>query len=124
MPIPASLHPCFPTMSNLRLAFTAALAAALTLAATASYAADRKVLVRNKTTFTIKAFQASNTGEKSWQENILGNGVLEPGDEVSVNVDDGTGACHFDFLATFEDNTTAQKNDVNVCEVGQFDFTE
>jgi len=111
-------------MSSLRFAITAALAAALTVAAGASSAADRKVLVRNKTTFTIKTFQASNTGEKSWQENILGDKVLEPGDEISVNVDDGTGACHFDFLATFEDNDTAQKNDVNVCEVGQFDFTE
>ena len=111
-------------MSSLRFAFTAALAAALTLATSASFAADRKVLVRNKTTFTIKAFQASNTGEKSWQENILGEDVLEPGNEVTVNVDDGSGACHFDFLATFEDNTTAQKNDVNVCEIGQFDFTE
>jgi len=111
-------------MSSLRFAFTAALAASLALAASASSAADRKVLVRNKTTFTIKAFQASNTGEKSWQENILGAGALEPGDELTVNVDDGTGACHFDFLATFEDDTNAQKNDVNVCEVGQFDFTE
>ena len=111
-------------MTSLRLAFTAALAAALTLSATASYAADRRVLVRNKTSFTMKAFQASNTGEKSWQENILAAGVLEPGEEITVNIDDGTGACHFDFLATFEDNTTAQKNDVDVCKLETFDFTE
>jgi hypothetical protein len=111
-------------MSRYRLSLAAALAATLTLAIGAAQAADRKVLVTNKTTFTIVAFQASSTGVDNWQENIFGGKVLEPGSEVTINIDDGSGACHFDFLATFEDKTTAEKHDVNVCEVGQFDFTE
>lgn len=108
----------------IRFKTAAAVFAATLLLASPVLAANRHVLVRNKTSYTITAFQASNTGTDSWEENILGNDPLEPGQQVDVNIDDGTGACHFDFLATFEDNTTAQKNDVNVCKIGQFDFTD
>lgn len=110
-------------MSPSRLALSsAAIVLSLALVGPAA-AADRQVLVTNKTSYTIKSFQASNVGASDWEEDILGENVLEPGQQVNVNIDDGTGACHFDFLATFEDADTAEKRDVDVCQISSFDFT-
>ena len=110
--------------SVMRFLSTTALACSLLAASVSAQAADRHVTVTNKTTYTISSFQASNIGTSDWEEDILGDDTLDPGQRVAVDLDDSTGACHFDFLATFEDNTTAQKHDVNVCEISEFDFTE
>ena len=69
-------------------------------------------------------FYASNTGTNAWEEDILGVDVLESGEDVVVTVDDGTGACMFDFKATFSDGAEATKGGVNVCEITDFDFTD
>ena len=90
--------------------------------AMAASAYDRRVLIVNKTSTTINEFYASSVGVNSWQEDIFGNGVLEPGNSVRVNVDDGTGYCKYDFRAVFEDGTESVRRRVNVCEVGTFTF--
>ncbi len=85
---------------------------------------DRRVVVINNTSTAIQEFYASNTGENDWQEDILGEDMLQPGAEMTVNIDDGSGYCKYDFRAVFEDATEATKAGVNVCEVGQFSFEE
>ena len=94
------------------------------LPATASLALDRHVLVTNDTSYTIREFYASNGGAESWEEDILGDAVLQPGDSVNVNIDDASGYCKYDFRAVFEDGDEATKRAVNVCEVAEFTFTE
>lgn len=90
----------------------------------AAHAADRHVLINNKASSVMTKFYASNTGTDNWEENILGSDALAPGDNVNVNINDGTGACHFDFKAEFKDGSSAIKHDVNVCDISQFDFTD
>jgi hypothetical protein len=43
--------------------------------------------------------------------------VLPPGQRVRVNIDDGTGACLFDFKAVFADGRTIEQRRVNVCQI-------
>lgn len=100
-------------------------ALAITLAMSLSLpalAADRRVKLVNGTSSTMTKFQASNTGASDWEEDILGKDTLEPGQSVNINIDDGSGACKFDFLATFDDGETGQQNNVDVCKVGTFTF--
>ncbi|MBS1181475.1 MAG: hypothetical protein H6Q99_1355 [Proteobacteria bacterium] len=85
---------------------------------------DRRVIVVNNTSTAIQEFYASNTGANDWQEDILGESTLPAGNEMTVNVDDGSGYCKYDFRAVFEDSTEATKAGVNVCEVGRFSFEE
>ena len=96
----------------------------LAVPATSALALDRHVLVTNDTSYTIREFYASNVGASSWQEDILGNDVLVPGDSINVNIDDASGYCKYDFRAVFDDGTEATKPAVNVCEVARFTFTE
>lgn len=96
----------------------------LAASATHALALDRHVLVINATSYTIREFYASNVGASSWQEDILGDEVLQPGDTINVNVDDASGYCKYDFRAVFDDGTEATKRAVNVCEVVKFTFTD
>lgn len=102
-----------------------ALAVAVIIACVADASAyDRRVVVVNNTSTAIQEFYASNTGQNDWQEDILGSDTLQPGGEVTINIDDGSGYCKYDFRAVFEDATETTKAGVNVCEVGRFSFEE
>ncbi|WP_237151937.1 hypothetical protein [Oryzibacter oryziterrae] len=87
-------------------------------------ALDRHVVIVNNTSYTINEFYASSVGQKSWQEDILGNDTLAPGAKVRINIDDGTGYCKYDLRAVFNDGTDAVKQGVNICEVRTFTFNE
>ncbi len=103
-----------------------ALAATMSLmaASTASAGDDRHVRVINETDHTMVHFYASNTAVNSWQEDILGEDVVKPGDDVNINVDDGSGHCKYDFKAVFDDGQSLIKHNINVCEISSYRYTE
>src|SRR5690606_1879600 len=95
-----------------------------TLAFTSALAADRVVTIVNKTSSTMTRFHASSVGTKNWEENILDGDHLKPGESIDIDIDDGTKACRNDFRAVFKDGEAVEKGNVNVCEIGEFSFTE
>ena len=108
-----------------RIAAVAALAAFAGLAAAgAASADDRHVDIINHTKHTITHFYASNTGSNDWEEDILGKDELAPGETISIDIDDDTGKCKFDFKAVFSDNTELEKSNINVCEIESYEYTE
>jgi len=90
---------------------------------TAALAADHRVTIVNETNNTMIRFYASNSGRTSWEEDILGNRVLKPGQSVRINVDDGTGACVYDFRADFDDGDKLTRGGINVCEISTYRYT-
>ena len=76
---------------------------------------DRHVVVDNESSYTMVSFHASGVSISSWQEDILGNGVLGSGRLVNINLYDGSNRCHFDFKAVFSNGTEVVRNDVDVC---------
>jgi hypothetical protein len=98
-----------------------AFALSLTLALPAN-ALERNVTVINDTDFTIVRFYGSNKGSDSWEEDILGSDVLAPHSKVSINFDDGTGYCKFDFRAEFNDGDVLVRKDINICEIDSFTY--
>ena len=86
-------------------------------------AANRVVEVINATGMTMVEFYASVTTTNSWEEDILGDDVLEDGESIDVNIDDGSGKCIYDFRAVFENGQEAVKQSVNVCRISTFTFT-
>ena len=102
---------------------TAAIATVLAASlATPSLALDRRVTIINNTGFTITNFYGSNKGTNSWEEDILGQSTLPSGSQVTINFNDGSGYCKFDFKAVFSDGDVLVQEDVNICEVGTFTF--
>jgi hypothetical protein len=103
--------------------FTRLAAAAIaTLSALPALAEDRRVEIVNATEVTMTQFYGSNQKTDSWEEDILGDDVLLPGETVVINFDDSTGYCVFDFRAVFEDGDEVVERGINVCETGTFTY--
>ena len=92
-------------------------------AATPALAEDRHVVIVNGTNNTMVRFYASNSGKTSWEEDILGDRTLQPGQQVRINIDDGSGACIYDFRADFDDGDKLTRNSINVCKIGTYRYT-
>ena len=105
----------------MRPALTAAvLLAAAAMLPTIAEAADRRVEVVNASRQDLRELYASNTKRGSWEEDILGEDVLPPGRSVTIDIDDGSGACRFDFLAVLDGGRKVEQRNVNVCEISRF----
>ncbi|MFG1297932.1 MULTISPECIES: hypothetical protein [Xanthobacter] len=106
------------------LSFRSAAIAALMVCAVAAPAAakNRKVDIINKTGHTMTSFFASNVDEESWEEDMLDGDTLKNGETLEADINDGTGACIFDFKAVFADGDSVVKRKVDVCKVGEFTF--
>lgn len=105
----------------------AAFGAAVVLSSVASapaVAQDRRVRIINDTRHTMVRFYASNSSRTSWEEDILGRRVLPAGQSVMINIDDGSGACLFDFKAVFDDGDVLTRSQINVCQISEYRYTE
>lgn len=100
--------------------------AILALAATTLQAAayDRHVRIHNDTGLTLYKFQSTNSGASHWGSDVMGSSTLATGESMKLNFDNAKGYCEFDFKAVFEDGTVLQKSHVNVCETGDYYYTE
>jgi hypothetical protein len=78
---------------------------------------DRRVLIINGTNTVVRAFNASNIKRKTWEEDMLGKRVLQPGQSFTANIDDGTGACLFDFRAVLSNGRNVEMRKVDVCRI-------
>ena len=84
---------------------------------------DRRVRIINATGVTMTHFYASNSGQNDWQEDILGQDVLANGASVVINIDDGSGACIYDFKARFSDGDVLERYRINVCQITEYRYT-
>ena len=87
-------------------------------------AEDRRVRVINETRHIIVRFYASNVNATSWEEDILGQQVLKPGQSVVMNIDDGSGYCLYDFKAVFDDGDALERKRIDVCKISSYRYTE
>jgi hypothetical protein len=94
--------------------------ALVSLAPDTASAQDRRVRIINAGNVTVNSFYASNTNRQSWEEDILGNSVLAPGQSVMVNINDGTGACMFDFRAVLANGRKVESYGMNVCQISSW----
>jgi hypothetical protein len=111
-------------LKKLAISIVTATVAFIGLASAPANAQDRHVEVINETQHTIVQFFASNVDRGTWEEDILGTDVLPVGSSVKINVDDGSGACLYDFKAVFEDGEELVRNGIDVCSIGTYTYTE
>ena len=84
---------------------------------------NRVVNINNNTGMTMTHFYASNSQMSSWGPEQLGpSTVLPSGRAVSINFDDGTGACVYDFRARFSNGQELKKFGVNVCVISNYNY--
>ena len=96
----------------------------LAVSALAAGAIDRNVRIHNDTGVTIYRFYSTNSGASRWGSDVMGDSTLPSGSSMRLNFDNKQGYCEFDFRAEFSDGEVLQKNNVNVCEIGDYYYTE
>ncbi len=78
---------------------------------------NRDVSLINQSGDTIMYLYWSNVNMDNWGDDRLGANVLPDGQTWFVTVDDGTGACQFDFRAVTANGNEIERRNVNVCGV-------
>lgn len=86
------------------------------LLAPLSWAEPVTFVLTNGTDEVIMEFYAAPPDVEDWEEDILGEDVLEPGDSVEITISDGREDCDYDFLAVFEDESELEHEAVSVCD--------
>ena len=101
--------------------FTLAAAAVLLAASGAASAApdgkNRKILIENNSSLSVRELYASPITATGWEEDLLGLKTLPVGESIKANVDNGTDECYYDLKAVFDGGKAYEKRKVNVCAV-------
>jgi hypothetical protein len=100
------------------------LAFSLLVSISSAQAQDRRIRLINESSQTIEEFHASNVNRRGWEEDILGNRVLKPGQSIVINLNDGSGQCNFDFLTVMSNGGKIEKRNVNVCRLETYRITD
>ncbi|HLI95434.1 MAG TPA: hypothetical protein VKT72_05010 [Candidatus Baltobacteraceae bacterium] len=113
-------------LANLRRAGFVMLTALVLLGSSALRGAadQRDFTVYNETSFTIDSLYVSPHSSDNWEEDVLGNDVLEPGHHVKIMFSDDLGYCYYDIKAIYSDGTDSEKYNVDLCSISTFHFHE
>ena len=98
-----------------------ALALAVAAAGTAS-AEERLLRVNNLADATIIRLYVSPSGAEDWGADVLASGMLEPGESMLLDYDDGSGTCVFDVKALYTTDEVSTLFGVNFCEIDDLNF--
>ncbi|MCX7301464.1 MAG: hypothetical protein NTX73_14040 [Rhodobacterales bacterium] len=94
-------------------------AAAVILAiATPALADSYGIRFRNQTNNVLQYLYASDTNNDNWENDLLGQNVLQPGQYLDVTIHNVSN-CMYDVLFQF-DNGAELQDQVNVCTVGTY----
>jgi hypothetical protein len=104
----------------MRTLLFASLAAAAVVCSAPAFAADAKqdFTLVNRTGYELKALFVSPSKADDWQDDILGQDILEDGKAVNVHFNPKAQTCKWDLKVVYtDDDSSAVWQNVNLCEV-------
>lgn len=106
-----------------------ALSAISVFASTPAQAESVSFTLVNGTSRTLEEFYASPPSTESWEEDILGVDVLNPGESVKITINDSREDCEYDFKGVLGPGSGVGRgalvqSSVNVCDGGSYEYTE
>ena len=105
--------------------FAGAIALSSIVASTA-HADDLVFSLKNGTKSVLTNFYTSPVGVESWEDDVFGRQVLNPGESMEITIADGRTVCKYDMRFEFEEgsdlDTTTDTQDL--CEMGSYTIHE
>lgn len=104
------------------MGFVQRIAAALALTAastTTAIAEDLEFVLINQSGFTLTEFYTSPSNVNNWEEDVLGQDVLESGYTVKILIQDGRTQCEYDMRMVFADGDILEDT-IDMCELGSY----
>ena|ERR1039457_6570637 len=102
-------------MKRLSLAIVAAALLAGSVGLVAHVQSQNFTLV-NQTGLTIAELYLSPTKEKTWGDDILGEGVLEDNHKMEIKFHHSATACHWDMKVVDSRKSSYEWSNINLCE--------
>ncbi|WP_037311488.1 hypothetical protein [Ruegeria halocynthiae] len=102
----------------------AAIAVAALTPLSAAYAEDLNFRLVNDSSSALVGFNVSPTSAQFWEENLLAGDRIAPGYEADITIADGLTTCTYDIRGTFADEAEAEDFGLNLCELGEYVFTD
>ena len=84
--------------------------------ATGAFANDADFKLKNRTGYQIDEVYVAAHSSNRWGRDIMGKQTLEDGHNLSVTFPHGNGACDFDIKVKYDDDTTAEWRDIDLCK--------
>lgn len=100
--------------------------AALTLIAlpAAAQAEDLTFTLTNSSSYNIANFYTSPANVDDWQEDVLGEDIMEAGTQASVTIADGSDECVYDMKFVFEDGSEFVREEIDLCSLGEYTLSD
>ena len=95
----------------------------LAFPAASAGAQDIEYLLTNNTSSTLLEFYTSPVDVDVWENDLLSDSDLNPGESAAVLIGDGRSQCDYDVYFVFEDGSEVTDT-VNICELGSYELTE
>ena len=99
------------------------LAAAMILVSSAAFADDLVFNFDNQSSYSIVELYTSPSDVGDWEEDILGQDILEAGESARMTIADGRRACEYDLRIVFEDGDVVEDT-TDLCETESYTVTD
>ncbi len=103
-------------ISNLLAALAVVLLSAVPPAALAG---EQDFTLVNRTGYTIEQVYVSPIKARDWEEDVLGQDVLDDGESVNIRFSKREDVCRWDLKVVYDDGEEAEWADFNLCEVSR-----
>jgi hypothetical protein len=105
-----------------KLVLAAALAG-ITFAPVAAIAGRQDFRVVNHTGHVVMQLQVSSSANPNWGPDLLGEHVIQNNQAVNVSFDRSERDCMWDIKVTYDDDTTNDLRQQNLCELSELELT-
>jgi hypothetical protein len=109
-------------MKRIKFAILACALAAVSLTSSVAASSQRRVLdftLVNSTKYTILELYVSPTNDDKWGEDVLGEDILKPGEELEISFSRGETTCMWDLKIVDEDKDEVEWEKFNLCEASE-----
>ena len=98
----------------------AAAAFAMTIgSAGLAQAANQDFTLVNRTGYTVKHVYVSAANASSWEDDVLGEDVLDTGELVKITFEKGTRGCSYDLKVVYDDGDASEWAKLNLCTISR-----
>ena len=107
-------------------ALIAVCAFAIAAATSGAHAEDLTFTLKNGTSSVLTHFYSSPVGVDSWEEDVFGADVLEPGESMDITIADGRDVCKYDMRFEFAEGSSLDTTEdtQDLCELGSYTIHE
>ena len=89
-----------------------------------AHADDLVFMLDNKSSTAVQEFYASPVNVDNWEQDILGQDILDAGTFARITIKDGSGTCDYDLKIVFAGGEEMEERGINLCETGSYTVSD